>query len=124
MHVTMPRLPLTFLCQAQGTALTIPPSQLTRAYLPRLSARRQSLFPVPIRRFAAISRHLDSYTPNRIPNAPWPYIYKQFDKMADLDAYFKQVDTLQDGFIERLREAVAIPSISSEDQKRPDVIKV
>jgi Cys-Gly metallodipeptidase DUG1 len=44
--------------------------------------------------------------------------------MPHLDAYFKQVDSLQDKFIERLREAVAIPSISSEDQKRPDVVKV
>jgi Cys-Gly metallodipeptidase DUG1 len=44
--------------------------------------------------------------------------------MPHLDEYFKQVDSLQDKFIERLREAVAIPSISSEDQKRPDVIKV
>jgi hypothetical protein len=44
--------------------------------------------------------------------------------MPHLDEYFKQVDSLQDKFIERLREAVAIPSISSEDQKRPDVVKV
>lgn len=51
-------------------------------------------------------------------------MYKQFDKMPHLDPYFKQVDALQDGFIERLREAVAIPSISSEDQRRPDVVKV
>ena len=44
--------------------------------------------------------------------------------MAHLDPYFKQVDDLQNTFIERLREAVAIPSISSEDQRRPDVVKV
>lgn len=44
--------------------------------------------------------------------------------MANLDGYFKQVDLLQDDFIDRLRQAVAIPSISSEDQKRPDVVKV
>jgi Cys-Gly metallodipeptidase DUG1 len=44
--------------------------------------------------------------------------------MAHLDPYFKQVDDLQSNFIERLREAVAIPSISSEDQRRPDVVKV
>lgn len=124
MHVTMPRLPLTFLCRVQGTALTLPPSQLTRAYLPRLSALEQTFPSVSSRCFTATSRSLDSYIPTRIPNAAWPYIYKQLDKMAELDAYFKQVDTLQDSFIERLREAVAIPSISSEDQRRPDVIKV
>jgi Cys-Gly metallodipeptidase DUG1 len=44
--------------------------------------------------------------------------------MPHLDSYFKQVDSLQDTFIERLREAVAIPSISSEDKRRPDVVKV
>jgi Cys-Gly metallodipeptidase DUG1 len=44
--------------------------------------------------------------------------------MPHLEPYFKQVDSLQDSFIQRLREAVAIPSISSEDARRPDVIKV
>jgi Cys-Gly metallodipeptidase DUG1 len=44
--------------------------------------------------------------------------------MAHLDPYFEQVTGLESHFIERLREAVAIPSISSEDQRRPDVVKV
>jgi Cys-Gly metallodipeptidase DUG1 len=44
--------------------------------------------------------------------------------MAHLDPYFEQVAGLESHFIERLREAVAIPSISSEDQRRPDVVKV
>jgi len=44
--------------------------------------------------------------------------------MAHLDPFFKQVDSLQDSFIDRLREAVAIPSISSEDDRREDVIKM
>jgi Cys-Gly metallodipeptidase DUG1 len=43
--------------------------------------------------------------------------------MPHLDPFFQQVDTLQDRFIERLRDAVAIPSISSEDARRPDVFK-
>lgn len=41
-----------------------------------------------------------------------------------LDSYFKQVDELAPSFIERLRKAVAIPSISAEDARRPDVVKV
>jgi Cys-Gly metallodipeptidase DUG1 len=41
-----------------------------------------------------------------------------------LDTYFKQVDSLSDAFIERLRKAVAIPSVSAEDERRPEVIKV
>src|ERR1041384_4297717 len=41
-----------------------------------------------------------------------------------LDGYFKQVDDLSDQFIERLRQAVAIPSISSEAARRPDVVRM
>lgn len=41
-----------------------------------------------------------------------------------LDSFFKEVDNLSDSFIERLRKAVAIPSVSSEDERRPDVVKV
>lgn len=43
---------------------------------------------------------------------------------AQLDPYFKQVDTLSDNFIDRLRKAVAIPSVSAEEERRPDVVKV
>ncbi|KHN94278.1 glutamate carboxypeptidase [Metarhizium album ARSEF 1941] len=41
-----------------------------------------------------------------------------------LDSYFKQVDDSADHFIERLRKAVAIPSISAEDARRPDVVRM
>jgi len=41
-----------------------------------------------------------------------------------LDGYFKQVDTLSDHFIERLRQAVAIPSISADEERRPDVVRM
>ncbi|KAI9684508.1 MAG: hypothetical protein M1829_002318 [Trizodia sp. TS-e1964] len=41
-----------------------------------------------------------------------------------LDSYFKQVDALSSHFIDRLRKAVAIPSVSAEDQRRPDVFKM
>ncbi|KAF1980998.1 CNDP dipeptidase [Aulographum hederae CBS 113979] len=41
-----------------------------------------------------------------------------------LDSYFKQVDDLSDHFIERLRKAVAIPSVSAEDDRRPEVIRM
>jgi len=42
----------------------------------------------------------------------------------NLDAYYKTVDSMADSFIERLRKAVAIPSVSAEDARRPDVVKV
>ncbi|KAK4213572.1 hypothetical protein QBC37DRAFT_171581 [Rhypophila decipiens] len=49
----------------------------------------------------------------------------QARKMApQLDGYFEQVDSLSDHFIERLRQAVAIPSISSEAARRPDVVRM
>ncbi|OCK75665.1 CNDP dipeptidase [Lepidopterella palustris CBS 459.81] len=41
-----------------------------------------------------------------------------------LDAYFKEVDSMSDHFIERLRKAVAIPSVSAEDERRPEVVKM
>ncbi|KAK4657564.1 Cys-Gly metallodipeptidase [Podospora pseudocomata] len=49
----------------------------------------------------------------------------QARKMApQLDGYFKQVDDMSDAFIERLRQAIAIPSISSEAARRPDVVRM
>ena len=41
-----------------------------------------------------------------------------------LDSYFQTVDSLAESFIERLRQAVAIPSISAEDARREDVVKM
>jgi hypothetical protein len=41
-----------------------------------------------------------------------------------LDAFFKQVDDLSDHFIDRLSKAVAIPSVSAEDERRPEVVRV
>ena len=41
-----------------------------------------------------------------------------------IDGYFKQVDASANDFIERLRAAVAIPSISADDARRPDVVRM
>ncbi|KAL6721340.1 hypothetical protein ACLMJK_000443 [Lecanora helva] len=41
-----------------------------------------------------------------------------------LDGYFKQVDKLSESFIDRLRKAVAIPSISADAERRKDVVKM
>ncbi|KAJ5816871.1 Cys-Gly metallodipeptidase dug1 [Penicillium robsamsonii] len=46
-------------------------------------------------------------------------------KMApQLEPFFKQVDDSSNDFIERLRKAVAIPSISAQDENRPDVFRM
>jgi Cys-Gly metallodipeptidase DUG1 len=42
----------------------------------------------------------------------------------NLDPFFKQVDSLTDHFIDRLSKAVAIPSVSAEDDRRPEVVRV
>lgn len=44
--------------------------------------------------------------------------------MSPLDAFFGQVDLCSAHFIERLRQAVAIPSISADEERRPDVIRM
>ncbi|KAI1091887.1 Cys-Gly metallodipeptidase dug1 [Rostrohypoxylon terebratum] len=47
----------------------------------------------------------------------------QSRKMApSLDGYFAQVDALSSHFIDRLAKAVAIPSVSSEAARRPQVV--
>lgn len=59
--------------------------------------------------------------------ASWPYIYRTQPSATmapQLDSYFKTVDSLTDTFIERLRKAVAIPSVSADDDKREEVVKV
>ncbi|KAI2464442.1 cytosolic non-specific dipeptidase [Annulohypoxylon bovei var. microspora] len=49
----------------------------------------------------------------------------QSRKMApQLDGYFAQVDTLSSHFIDRLAKAVAIPSVSSDAARRPDVVRM
>ncbi|KAI1136150.1 cytosolic non-specific dipeptidase [Hypoxylon sp. FL0543] len=49
----------------------------------------------------------------------------QSRKMApQLDGYFAQVDSLSPHFIERLAKAVAIPSVSSDAARRPDVVRM
>jgi hypothetical protein len=62
--------------------------------------------------------------PRRRQGKEWPYLYKDFDTMPHLPPFFEKVDELKEGFINRLAEAVAIPSISSEDARRGDVVKV
>ncbi|KAI8950707.1 cytosolic non-specific dipeptidase [Xylaria longipes] len=49
----------------------------------------------------------------------------QARKMApQLDGYFAEVDKLSDHFIDRLAKAVAIPSVSSDASRRPDVVRM
>lgn len=63
----------------------------------------------------------------RCQSAKWPSsreLHTSQIMAPQLDSYFKQVDTLSESFIDRLRDAVAIPSISSDEARRADVVKV
>lgn len=42
----------------------------------------------------------------------------------NLDSFFKSVDENAEAYIERLREAVAIPSVSADEDRRQDVVKM
>ncbi|OJD31741.1 cytosolic nonspecific dipeptidase [Diplodia corticola] len=101
--------------------------------LPRLAARlphhRPLGLPLSSRTLSparCLHRRTFSYTsPVRNSKPVWPYLYSPYNNMtAQLDPYFKQVDTLSDHFIDRLRKAVAIPSVSAEEERRPDVVKM
>ncbi|EGS19558.1 glutamate carboxypeptidase-like protein [Thermochaetoides thermophila DSM 1495] len=69
-------------------------------------------------------------SPATFSNPRQPYLTDairahQARKMApQLNGYFQQVDALADAFIERLRQAVAIPSISADPARRPDVVRM
>ncbi|KAI9849886.1 MAG: hypothetical protein M1837_000100 [Sclerophora amabilis] len=41
-----------------------------------------------------------------------------------LDSYFNKVDDLSEAFIDRLRQAVAIPSVSADEERRQDVFRM
>lgn len=71
------------------------------------------------------TRNFTSTTSFRRPETAWPYLYSSKTAMApQLESYFKQVDSMAESFIDRLRKAVAIPSVSAADEHRPDVVKV
>ncbi|KAG5362858.1 Cys-Gly metallodipeptidase DUG1 [Yarrowia sp. B02] len=44
--------------------------------------------------------------------------------MADLTKFFETVDSLKPEFIQRLADAVAIPSVSADAEHRPEVVKM
>ncbi|KAI9742843.1 MAG: hypothetical protein M1818_003572 [Claussenomyces sp. TS43310] len=55
----------------------------------------------------------------------WVEVVRITSEIApQLDRYFKEVDTLSDHFIARLQKAVAIPSISADEERRPDVVRM
>ncbi|WPG98655.1 Cys-Gly metallodipeptidase dug1 [Acrodontium crateriforme] len=73
-----------------------------------------------------------SYRPNLYQQRPlatpsWPYIYRSTpspNMAPSLDTYFKTIDDNAENYIERLRQAVAIPSISADEERRPDVVRM
>lgn len=91
------------------------------------SARSSLKFPHSSSRLLQPAIKQKSYSVTPFRRGEWPYLYsdRTSPTMApQLDSYFKQVDTLAESFIDRLRQAVAIPSVSAADEHRPDVVKV
>ncbi|OAA69583.1 glutamate carboxypeptidase [Cordyceps fumosorosea ARSEF 2679] len=102
-----------------------PPPLLPRSITTITTLTTSTARPLP----SAVSSKLSSPS-SHLPTSRRSYLTDavrahQALKMApSLDGYFKQVDDLADAFIERLRKAVAIPSISAEDARRPDVVRM
>lgn len=89
---------------------------------PLLSASRSSRPAISIARTAPTRpRYSSTATP------AWPYIYRTHPSPSmapSLDAYFSTVDAKAGHFIDRLRQAVAIPSISADEARRQDVVRM
>lgn len=92
----------------------------TLSHVPRATSPRSSLTPLIQHRPQQLFNHRNCRT----------YLTAdirahQAKKMApQLDGFFKQVDDSTDHFIDRLRRAVAIPSISADEARRPDVVRM
>lgn len=107
---------------------TIKPRISTKSISTVLQRSRLTRF-VEERNFLKVSRFPKLYpSPIRISTYLTPAIQlhqaRKVKMAPQLDGYFKQVDDLSDHFIERLRKAVAIPSVSSEEERRPDVVRM
>ncbi|KAK2812150.1 hypothetical protein FQN50_001507 [Emmonsiellopsis sp. PD_5] len=107
-----------------------PLTRLVAASLPGLTLRAALL--VPSSRSRSRAFHLwPKRSPPRIPppasRTQFRSFYANIDdaKMApQLEPFFKQVDNLTDAFIDRLRKAVAIPSVSAQDDSRGEVVRM
>lgn len=120
--------------RAGAGAASSPPRMPRASLLPHCTPSLSSLLPV---RFSCSSRPLlqslarpfrpfGTTAQLRKPQlGTWLYLYRANKIMApQVDSFFKQVDTLADSFIDRLRKAVAIPSVSADEERRPDVVRV
>ncbi|KAI1441499.1 cytosolic non-specific dipeptidase [Annulohypoxylon stygium] len=106
------------------TVLTrLPSSQLELLKTPTLSSYRRNS---PFTNYKQSSRLLSLPNCNTRRTYLTPAIRAhQSRKMApSLDGYFTQVDALSSHFIDRLAKAVAIPSVSSEAARRPQVVNM
>jgi len=104
-------------------------SYMLKVINPLLSIERQVLRRSRINIFNSGQRSVQNFCSSPIvKHKPvWPYLYRTHpspNMAPQLSGFFKTVDDMSETFIDRLRKAVAIPSISSEDARRPDVVKV
>lgn len=120
--------------RAGAGGATSPPRMPRASLLPHCTRPLSSLLPfrfchsprLPLPSLSRPSRSFSATAQLRKPQlGTWPYLYSANKIMApQLDSFFKQVDTLAESFIDRLRKAVAIPSVSADEERRPDVVRV
>ncbi|KAJ5966005.1 Cys-Gly metallodipeptidase dug1 [Penicillium waksmanii] len=86
---------------------------------------------LPLRRLPSLAKPgqslLSRFSPRPYVPVPRRFFYGHISdtKMApSLEPFFKQVDDSSENFIDRLRKAVAIPSVSAQDENRPDVVRM
>ncbi|KAK2750908.1 hypothetical protein FQN55_001480 [Onygenales sp. PD_40] len=107
-----------------------PLTRLVAASLPGLTLRAAYLVPSSRTRSRAFHFWPKRSSLRIHPPASRPHFrsfYANIDdaKMApQLEPFFKQVDNLSDAFIDRLRKAVAIPSVSAQDDSRGEVVRM
>ncbi|KAI0536974.1 cytosolic non-specific dipeptidase [Xylaria digitata] len=129
----MPRTLLTRLPRQQllttSPSLPLPPFPLhlkgrsSRSFSSRYSAIRPSFSRTSLIS-AARPHSCRAVSPGRTYLTPAIQAHQARKMAPQLDGYFAEVDKLSDHFINRLAKAVAIPSVSSDASRRPDVVRM
>ncbi|KAI1462809.1 cytosolic non-specific dipeptidase [Annulohypoxylon moriforme] len=108
---------------------------MPRTVLTRLPSSQLRLLKTPALSFCRNSHFTNLNSSSRLPSllicstrrtylSPAIRAHQSRKMAPQLDGYFSQVDALSSHFIDRLAKAVAIPSVSSDAARRPDVVRM
>lgn len=129
-HATLVAKVAVFSTVTSPSAASSPCPLPTIKSSPRPSTSLSGHFKPRPRHLSSLARTTSQATPQRLPSSQRSYLtdtvkHHQARKMApQLDGYFAEVDKLSDHFIDRLAKAVAIPSVSADAERRPDVVRM